>query len=797
MKYGLTFDRPSNRYDQALPIGTGRLGAMVSGAVVDRLIWINEETVWYGGPRDRINPDAHTHIEKIKQLVREKRFQEAERLAVLTLTGVPESQRHYSTLGLVALSFINQQGEITNYQHQLDFETATATTQYMIEDVAYRMTVHANQPESALIIRLTASAPVLSFSAGIERGERVAQFSYGTHMDDIFRHQHNGLIMSGSCGGKNGLEYASALFAESNGRTYLLGDKVVVEEASEAVLYISAATTYNTEHVIEHVINQAIAARVKGYVACYQNHLDEWQPLYTSAGINLETTHSQALPSMNELFDAIENEQVAELDCVKQGMTEQALFDYLIMLLFHYGRYILLSCSRKCDLPASLQGIWSRDLLPVWDSKFTTNINLQMAYWSADSANMSECIEPYIQLAERVRESGLVTARRMYNCRGFVLHNNTDIWADTAVQDSGSHCSYWFLGGVWIAADMFEHFRYTKDTQFLQRIWPIMRDASLFVLDFMDETTDNHMVMGVTTSPENIYYDSDGQMVSFCEMSAMDAQLITLLLNDCVQATDILTESFGGFDADLNYITEVKRALTQIEPTKIAIDGTILEWSVEVKEAELAHRHSSQLIGAYPYNNITEHQPVLFKAVDMTVNKRMKDKSYRNGWGYAWGAGTLARLKRGNDAREMFIQLLENSCQPNLLSCCNISNIPKLLDTDKPMQVDGTIGMVQAVVELLLQSYNDDELQILPSLPDSWHTGSFSKLVARGNIVVDAQWHGGKLTEAVLMPRIDTAVTIVCQDDFYLVTPTDKVLSSKGKITARLSAGTTYQIYRA
>ena len=796
MRHEIYFDRPSDNYTAALPVGTGRLGAMVSGAIAERQIWINEETAWFGGPRDRINPDALDHIAEIKRLVQTGRTREAEQLAVLTLTGTPESQRHYTTLGLVFLSFSGHEGTSEDYDHRLDFTTATTCTRYRINGVSYEMQVHANQPESALIIRLKASAPVIDFYAGIERGERVAQFSYGTHQDEIIRHAQNGVIMTGTCGGRQGLEFSAALFAESNGQTSILGDKIVVKCASEAVLYVTAATTFTGEDSTDLVIRQAIAARAKGWEICYQNHLSEWMPLYARAAIDLKPARTINLPPQNRLFELLASDKDLMQDLDGHAWSKQELYDDLVLLLFHFGRYILLSCSRKCQLPASLQGIWCRDLLPVWDGKFTTNINLQMAYWPADSSNLSDCFEPYIRLAERIRESGLVTAQRMYNCRGFVLHNNTDIWADTAVQDSGPHCSYWFLGGVWIAIDMFEHFRYTRDPQFLSRVWPILRDAALFVLDFMEEKNDGSLVMGVTTSPENFYYNEAGERTAFCEMSAMDTQLITLQLNQCIEAIELLSAAFEGFAADAGFITEVKTALTKIEPLQIGSDGTILEWTAEVKEAEPAHRHSSHVIGAYPYNGITEKQPELYAAAIKSVVKRRKNGGYNTGWGYAWGAGLLARFKRGDEARDMLADLLKQSGQPNLFSCCNIRTVPKLLDNNKPMQVDGTLGLVQSVVELLLQSYQDNEMQLLPALPASWTDGSFKGLVARGNIVVDAMWQDGKLSAAILMPRFDTETTIVSADEFTVTTPDGPVRSTEGKVTVRLSAGKTYHIQR-
>ncbi len=448
--------------------------------------------------------------------------------------------------------------------------------------------------------------------------------------------------------------------------------------------------------------------------------------------------------AMNRVFEAFEKDDLSMLGWHGNW---QALDDYLVLLLFSFGRYILLSSSRSCVLPANLQGIWCRDLLSVWDGKFTTNINLQMAYWPADSANLSVCFEPYIQLAERIRQNGAITAKRMYGCRGFVLHNNTDIWADTAVQDAGTHCSYWFLGGVWIAADMWEHFRYTQDVDFLARAWPIMRDALLFVLDYMEEI-DGELVMGVTTSPENTYITKNGEKVSFCMMSAMDAELIALLMRDCLEAIDVLRFA-GKADAEIpdGLEAEIRSAARKLSPPRIGKDGAILEWGFEAEEAEPGHRHLSHLIGAYPYNGITARDPERYAAVGKSIEKKIRNGGANTGWSRAWAGGIMARLGDGNAARDLIASMARYSGLPNLFSCCNLKAVPKLMEDAKPMQVDGNLGSVQAVIEMLLQSH-DGEIVILPALPASWKKGNFRGLVARGNVVIDAWWDAGCLTRA-------------------------------------------------
>lgn len=770
MQPKILFDRPSNRFDEALPVGNGRLGAMVTGGLPEKHILLNEETVWYGGPRDRNNPDAIHYIDEIRDLMRGGKIREAERLAVMALTGTPETQRHYSTLGMVVMDYFDQDGTPEDYQRVLDMNTAVVTECYRMNDISYELNAFVSNPDQVIAIRLRASEPVLHLSANIERGERVGNFSYGTHMDETVRYGTSGLVMRGNCGGNKGLDFRGTLFGDCQREIKIIGDKLVFETADEVVLFVAGGTNYETDDIESLCVSRCSAALKKGFDACLQDHLAEWQPLFNTAWIELECLKEIPAPlPMNRVFDAFEHNDLTILPEINDW---QALDDLLVLLLFQYGRYLLLSSSRNCILPANLQGIWCRDLLPIWDCKFTTNINLQMNYWPADSANLSVCFEPYLRFAERIRENGIITAKQMYGCRGFVLHNNTDLWADTAVQDAGTHCSYWFLGGVWIAIDLWEHYRYTRDLDFLMRAWPIMRDALLFVLDFMEER-DDQLVMGVTSSPESMYLSEDGHRLSFCEMSAMDAELIPLLMKDCLEAVELLCFSNQrGVDIPAGFIEEVQRAAKKIASPRIGADGTILEWGFEADEAFPDHRHQSHVIGAYPYNGITEQTPGLYAAAQNSMEKRIQHGGANNGWSRAWAGGLMARFGDGDTARDQLASVVRYSALPNLFSVCNVRNAPKLMEDNKPMQVDGNFGAVQGVVEMLLQSYND-EIVLLPALPESWAEGSFRGLVARGNVVVDARWKGGILTKAQITPRITGNLVIVTGEGYCLTSEID------------------------
>ncbi len=774
------------RYDEGLPLGNGRLGAMVLGGVREKFIHLNEETAWYGGPRDRVNPDAAARMPEIRRLMRAGRVREAERLAVLALTGTPESQRHFTTLGLAVLDFFDHDdARASDYRHTLDFRTATATQEYALDGVRYRTEVFVSIPHRVAAVRIEADAPVLNFFAGVERGERVGQFSYGTH-EDTARKIAGGVLIEGSLGGRKGLGFAVALAGRADGECLVIGDKLAVRNARSAEIYIAGGTGFEGGNPAEACEASLAAALGAGYDAVRAAHLRAWTPLYDLAEIRLEG--AQPLPPMNRLFDALRSGEAPEKAL---GLSLRALDDHLALLLFHFGRYALLSAGYESRLPAALQGLWCRDLLSIWDGKYTTNINLQMNYWPVDSANLPGCFESYFRLIRRIRESGTDTARRMYGCRGFVLHNNTDLWADTAVQDAGVHCSYWFSGGFWVAADLWEHYLYTRDGDYLRRAWPVIRDAALFALDFLEEDEEGRLVMGVTTSPENSYLDAGGRRASFCRMTAMDSQLIELNFSNCLEALRLMPDA----PCPADFAGRLRDARARLYPTQVGADGAVLEWGEPRPEAEPAHRHQSHLIGAYPYALITRRTPALFAAVEAALDKRRRAGGCNTGWSRAWAGGLYARMGRGDDARDMVGGMARLSGQPNLFSCCNIGRVPKLMEDAMPMQLDGNLGAVQAVVEMLLASHGG-EIRLLPALPASWRDGEFRGLVARGNVEIDARWQGGALTLARLTPRVDGEIRLAGMAGFALSGGDARAEAGGDTIILMAKAGQTYQIAR-
>lgn len=790
MAQGLRMNHPSSRYSEGLPFGNGRLGGLMLGGLQEKFIHINEETCWYGGPRDRINPDALANMPKIRQFMREGRVSEAEDLAVLALTGTPESQRHFTTMGIISLYFYDHRADAENYHHTLDFSTATVSQQYAMQGAEYTVEAFASAPGQVIVIRVTADKPVLNFFAGIERGERVAQFSYGTHEDESRKTGSHGVLVSGALGGAKGLDFAIAMLGQCDGELSRIGDKILVRGASSAELYIAAGTNYTGEDPAAACEERAGKALRAGYAAVREAHLATWQPLYRAAGVrSVAAAAGSGFVDAEALFRTLSGEG-------RESGGEQAgdgtVSNLLLPLLFNYGRYLLLCASYDSLLPAALQGLWCRDLLSIWDGKYTTNINLQMNYWPVDSANIPGCFSSYFDFIRRVRESGRETAERMYGCGGFVLHNNSDIWADTAVQDSGTHCSYWFSGGFWLANDLWEHYEFTRDRGFLEEAWPILADAARFAMDFMERDAEGKWVMGVTTSPENFYIDGKGQKVSFCRMTAMDSQLIGLLFRNCLEALKVLPKDACAPE----FAEQLEEGLLQLFPTVVSDDGLILEWGRDCREAEPNHRHLSHLIGAFPYHYINSGTPGLLKAVEKSLDKRRKAGGCNTGWGRAWAGGLYARLGRGDDARDMLMDFVSKSCQPNLFGCCNIGRAPKLMEDAMPMQLEGNMGVVSAVAEMLVQSH-EDEIALLPALPSDWASGSCFGLKARGNIEIDMEWEGRELKSATLKPRVGGDVRLRVNGDISLMDrPFPHRMEGKGQISFLAEAGKEYRLSR-
>ncbi len=703
------FNKPANIWEEALPLGNGKLGAMIFGGTERERIALNEETVWYGGHTDRNNPDAKEALPRIQQLIFDGKISEAESLMQTALAGCPNDMRVYQTLGDLMIDQENP-GEILTYRRELDLNTAISTTTYCTADTEYEKEYFISAPANLLIIRMRAKgAKKLNFQAKLERGH----FCSGTK-----RTGDHSVALWGKLGDDGLSFYTKVSGVAKGGNLSAVGRTLVVKDAEEVTLYYCAATNFWGEEP-EAYVNQKLAdGMAKNYGTLRSEHIEEYQSYFNRVKFELDdgsnAVKADTLPT-NELLASVKDGEIPTK---------------LVENYFDFGRYLLISSSRPGTLPANLQGIWCKDFTPPWGSKYTININAQMNYWPAETCNLSECHTALLDHIERMVENGRKTAETMYGCRGFVAHHNTDIWGDTAPQDLWIPGTYWVMGAAWLCTHQWTHYTYTLDKEFLKKAFPIMREAALFFLDFMMEH-DGYLVTCPSVSPENTFILPNGEQGCNSFGVTMDNQILRDLFTQCIKAAEVL-----GVEDELN--EKIKVQLSRLRPTQIASNGTLMEWDKEYEEAEPGHRHISHLFGVYPSSQITlEDTPELTAAAEKTLERRLSMGGGHTGWSCAWIINLYARLQKDDKVYDTLHKLFSNSTLPNLF------------DNHPPFQIDGNFGATAAIVEMLIQARNG-KIFLLPALPKQWKNGRIEGICLPGDAQATLSWNNGKVTEFVV-----------------------------------------------